>query len=292
VRLVKCEDPRPGQIVAYECGDALVVHRVRHRERDHVICRGDNRVTSDPAVRLSDVIGRAVEVVGPGRAGGTRLRDDRTALLLAEANTLARRAGGALCHVGAELALVVRQARGRLPADLPRPFEGSEPSARLQTMELAGLGPGPSSESGAASRDVRAAHYSALPREHRVALVRERLQALAPDETLQVRALALGRERRLARASALLRAGLLRVGVSAGEPGDTTWPLADGSRHVPVHVFSHAGLLMELGAAGGRVERVILDAEGAARVWNATVADAIRRQRPAAARPGGVRSSS
>jgi hypothetical protein len=260
VRLERATDVRPGHIVAFECGGGLLVHRVVRVAPGHVVCRGDNRLQGDGITPQAAIVGRAVEVFGPRRQRGARLRDDRRALRNADLRLGVRRVGVQARHVGAEVALVARQALGRRPTGQGIP------------VDLAGFDAvSPEAPESAQPPVIRAGAYSSLPADARTALVRDVLRDCGPGAEITVIALAVSPEHRLARVGAALRLGLRRVGVEAGEPGDATWPTADGRAHVAVHLFSAAQLTAELERAGARALEVRPVMECRTRVWSATI---------------------
>lgn len=276
VRLERVDEVRPGQILAFEHGGGLLVHRVLRLAADHIVCRGDNRTLDDGRTPRAALVGRAVEVFGPGRGGGTRLKDDAATLRRADLRLAARRAGACCRHIAAEVALVARQASGGTDV---------RPTTRA---DLAGLfGPHPSASASSARPAVSAATYSQLPAAERVALVRGLLDDQTAVSGLTVEALAFGREQRLARASGCVRRLLRRARVAAGEPGDTTWPTADGTAFVAVHLFRAGELATELEAAGARVVELRAGDHEGTPSWCATVAppgSVPRAERPRATR--------
>lgn len=259
VRLERCDDPRPGHIVAFERGGVVLVHRVVRRGTEHVVCRGDNHVMEDGPSLLAAVIGRAVEVHGARRGTGARVRDDRAALVVVGARIGARRLRAQARHARAEAAWVLRQ-MGRQPWP-----------ERSSAQELAGLDVVASTASTPASVAIPARLYSSQSREQRIALVHERLATVPREGVLIAHGLMAVRTQRLARISAAARRCLRRFGIWAGDPGDTTWPTAEGTAHVPVCVFAPEQFTAELREAGGRVLEVVPSVEGTVKVWRATV---------------------
>ncbi len=64
VLLEPCTALHPGDIVTIALGGSLVTHRIRSCDRTDVVCRGDNRLSSDPPVDRAAVIARVTQVVG------------------------------------------------------------------------------------------------------------------------------------------------------------------------------------------------------------------------------------
>lgn len=262
VRLEGVGDIRPGHILAFEQGSGLLVHRVIRVAPGHVVCRGDNRVRTDGPTPREAIVGRAVEVFGSERSRGVRLRDDRRALRSINARLALRRSRAVACHVGAELALVWRQAAGHVPV------EGGASNDLAGVEAALGKGPAP-----AGSLVIEAGAYSRRSPAARGALVKDALLRLEPAASITVRALASTPAQRLARASAALRRVLSRVGIDAGEPGDTTWPTADGKGHVVVHLFTAAEFVADLERAGARILEMRPGRQQLVEVWSATITD-------------------
>ena len=56
----KEEDPQVGDIIVYQSGKALIVHRVIERDGDQIVTQGDANNAADPAFELSAVKGKVV----------------------------------------------------------------------------------------------------------------------------------------------------------------------------------------------------------------------------------------
>jgi hypothetical protein len=132
------------------------------------------------------------------------------------------------------------------------------------------VGEGPAA---AGSLVIQAGAYSIRSAAAREALVKDALLRLGPGARITVRALASTPRQRLARVSAALRRVFRRVGIDAGEPGDTTWPTADGKRHVVVHLFAAAEFVADLERAGARVLEIRPGRQQLVNVWSATITD-------------------
>lgn len=58
VTRVDLDEVRPGQVVAFQCGRKILVHRVAHAHDEHLVTGGDNLPLYDPPVRRGDLLGR------------------------------------------------------------------------------------------------------------------------------------------------------------------------------------------------------------------------------------------
>lgn len=261
VRLVEAAEVRPGHIVALEHGGGLLVHRVVRVAADHVVCRGDDRVAHDGLTPYRAIVGRAVEVFGPGRRGGARLRDDAAALGRADLRLRRQRVAAQCQHVAAEVGFLVRQASGGMPAAAGRAHAAKGGEVATDGRRTAG------------QPDLSAPYAlsSHLTSSDRSAVAKEWLKRQPEDVVLTVRALALTPCHRLARAGALARRALARVGVTAGRPGDAVLPGADSAALRPVHLFSRTELVVELETVGMRVVRVTSESHRGVAAWRAAV---------------------
>lgn len=72
--------PRVGQILVYQAGDQVIVHRLICRRGNGILLlAGDSRRQADPPVPREAVIGRAISVGGDGRMLSVETRTARAA---------------------------------------------------------------------------------------------------------------------------------------------------------------------------------------------------------------------
>lgn len=259
VRLEPATDVRPGHVLAFEHGGGLLVHRVITVAPDHVVCRGDNRMLDDGVTPRRAIVGRAVEVFGPGRRGGVRLKDDAAALHAIDARLRRRRAAGQCRRVVAEVVLIARQAGGRAggPVVLGRcaPYQAAPPDDVVAPDDLT----------------APYALSSRLDAADRVSLVAQHLSGEPGGTPVTIAALALTGAHRVARVGAAVRHALSFVGITAGQAGDAVLPGPDGRAMLPVHLFLSGELAAELQAAGAQVTAMDLEDIRGLPAWRATV---------------------
>jgi hypothetical protein len=239
VRLEPCTSVRVGDVVAYELGGRMFTHRVVYVKAGHVVCRGDNLLRNDPAVPVSDVLGRAVDVVG----GRPRLQSP-VATSYVRFRWVARSISLRVRHVRDEVLLLAREARGEgveagglsaigLPDGLDA-RTGAEASNDAR-VPPAGLGPG--------AKMIPAGVFSRLPRVRRLAVLGE----VGP----QVTALAFSRtnQSRVERGFTQFRAWLESMGIGAGDQGDNAIPAGMTLPPGYIHYFTKEEFSAELSAA-------------------------------------------
>ena len=234
IRVEAVDDVRVGDVVAFESSDGWVItHRVVRLVSHGLVCRGDNRVLADGVIDRDAVIGRAKTVVSPQGRVLRPVRAGRRALAVARLRRLGLIGRARVRHLLAEAALLGRQWRS--------PSAGASSASDV----VAALD---------ASGRVPAATYSRLAHPERRLLL-ARLLGETP-ETLVVEAFALTSSHRVARTLGRLRAVLRRLGVEAGQPGDTALPPEPGLPSGLLHLFRADELRAELEDAGAAVTRI------------------------------------
>jgi hypothetical protein len=289
VRLEPAGRARPGDILAFERGGGLLVHRVVERTPEGIVCRGDNRLVGDGLTRLDEVIGRAVSVRSPGGAPLRVLQGGLRGRALAARPYAVRRARALARRLAGEVDLLLSQAHGETPAWCrealgtrwhgseealggPTPVgEGDARSHVLQGDEVEGSAAAPTAASPAPRLVIAADTYCFLPPGARRALVGNRLANGPSGQHTVLVAFARTRRVRLARMTAVVRRVLAAIGVPAGDPGDAVVAAGPSNDLRYVRFFTAAELAEELRAAGAVVVAITPLSVRGVDLWQAEV---------------------
>jgi hypothetical protein len=226
---------RVGDVVTYELRGLMFTHRVVRSQGGTVVCRGDNHLQNDPPVLLSNVLGRAVEVIGGGRLRSPAITTFVWTRRVVRSLALRTR------HVREESRLLVYGIQSRIGEagglsvfGLP---DGSEAPSATAIGDL-------SNGSVESVEIVPAGVFSRLPKERRLSLLRG-----MADRSVSICAFPRERQGRVERAFTGLRGLLRQSGLPGGDPGDNTIPAGLGLPPGYIHYFTLEEFSAELSTA-------------------------------------------